>query len=167
MGHRIQRMMQGIRRTVVVVASLSVIATGVAVLESSLPNRVVDRQAASGWGGEALTESSGKESTFSLIGVANACGLGASSCFKCHNGSRAAAPNMDEASAPWHAQHHSVNHSCAGCHDGNPRIIRKEMAHRNLIADPKQTPERSCVSCHKDDSSERLNTYLSVASGGK
>jgi hypothetical protein len=95
-----------------------------------------------------------------IIRPANACGLGASSCFKCHNGKRAAAP----AKQPWHTQHTSVNHSCVGCHGGNPRIIRKEMSHQGLIADPRSKPEQGCKGCHQgDDFPALLQTYTKIA----
>lgn len=167
MARRIQRMVRSIRRTVVAIASLSVVALGLAMVESSLPTSVAGGDEHAGWGGESLAETHASPGLFSLIGVANACGLGASSCFKCHNGSRAAAPNMDETAAPWHAQHRTVNHSCAGCHDGNPRIIRKAMAHRNLIPDPNQMPDKSCASCHADDSNQYVQRYLTAARGEK
>jgi hypothetical protein len=128
----------------------------------------VERNAAAeGWGGESLAAVQGDVSRFSIIGVANACGLGASSCFKCHNGTRAAAPNEDAATAPWHADHRTVNNSCAGCHNGNPRIIRKEMAHNKLIGDPRGQPKEGCTGCHATDTDEKLARYSSVTGGGK
>lgn len=167
MRRRIQQLVFSIRRTLVVVASLSVIATGLAVIDQSLPSPAADGPQTGGWGGESLAGESTHTGTFSLIGVANACGLGASSCFKCHNGQRADEPDMDQATAPWHVQHQKVNHSCAGCHDGNPRIIRKQMAHRDLIANPNETPDRSCAGCHENDADEYLQRYLAAASGEK
>jgi len=102
---------------------------------------------AGAWGQEAV---SARGSAWSPIPVANACGLGASSCFKCHNGSRAAAPRMDKQNGEWHAQHQHVNDDCVGCHAGNPRIIKKELAHANLVADPRTQPAR-CAACHKSE----------------
>ncbi len=167
MGRRIQTMLKGIRRTVVTIASLGVVATGLAVVDSSLPTSIAGEPDA-GWGAESLAEGTGQSSGFSLIGIANACGLGASSCFKCHDGNRAEAPNMDESAAPWHVQHDKVNHSCNGCHNGNPRIIRKSMAHRDLIVNPNETPDQSCASCHEgDEADEYLQRYLTAASGEK
>lgn len=110
------------------------------------------RATATGWGEEALQA---RTPHWSPIPVANACGLGASSCFKCHNGQRAAAPKMDKENGLWHAQHRTVNDSCAGCHAGNARIIKKELAHSGLVADPRAKSER-CASCHKSEDSVAL-----------
>lgn len=94
--------------------------------------------------------------TASPIPVANACGLGASSCFKCHNGKRAAEPATKE----WHTQHDKVNHSCVGCHKGNERLMLKNMAHKQLIADPRDKAEDTCMSCHdKGDVAALLGKY--------
>lgn len=168
MGRRFQRMMRSIRRTVVGVTALGVVATGLAMFEASLPTSVADQEQVNGWGSESLAEVHKKAGVFSLIGVANACGLGASSCFKCHNGSRADKPESDPEKAPWHAQHAKVNHSCAGCHNGNERIIRKSMAHRKLIANPVSAPEQSCASCHSGgETKEFTQRYLTAISGEK
>lgn len=110
----------------------------------------------SAWGQEAVSV---RAASWSPIPLANACGLGASSCFKCHNGSRAAAPKMDKEAGPWHAQHAHVNDDCVGCHAGNPRIIKQELAHAALIADPRTKPER-CAACHKsEDTTALLQPY--------
>lgn len=82
------------------------------------------------------------------ISVANACGLGASSCFKCHNGQRAPEPGSDPATAPWHVQHQKVNGSCVACHQGNPRLMKKNIAHNKLVPNPISKPQESCFSCH-------------------
>lgn len=112
--------------------------------------------AAMSWGEEALQA---RTSDWSPIPIANACGLGASSCFKCHNGQRAAAPKMDKENGLWHAQHRTVNDSCAGCHAGNARIIKKELSHSGLVADPRAQSER-CVSCHKsEEAADLLKQY--------
>lgn len=112
-----------------------------------------------GWGHEALSELRVQLGALSPVPVANACGMGASSCFKCHNGKRAAAPKTDRQSGLWHVQHKTVNHSCVGCHAGNARIIKQEMAHEGLIADPRTKPE-TCASCHKaDNPTALLATY--------
>lgn len=113
------------------------------------------RNTAPGWGNEALEALHAHVQGWSPIPIANACGLGASSCFKCHNGQRAAAPKMDKENGLWHAQHRTVNDSCAGCHAGNARIIKKELAHSGLVADPRAKPER-CASCHKSDDTVAL-----------
>lgn len=108
-----------------------------------------------GWGTEALTAQH-EAPAWSPIALVNACGMGASSCFKCHNGKRAAAPKMDRKSGAWHADHKTVNHSCVGCHSGNARIIKQELAHSGLITDPRTRPE-TCAACHK---SQDTNTLL-------
>ena len=56
---------------------------------------------------------------------------------------------MDIKVAPWHPDHQKVNFSCAGCHKGNPRLLKKGLAHKKMIADPRATPDKSCASCHK------------------
>jgi hypothetical protein len=117
---------------------------------------------AAGWGGEATAALAQHASALSPIGLANACGLGASSCFKCHNGKRAAAPTAD---APWHAQHAKVNNSCVGCHSGNPRMMKEDMAHKNLLAKPRSGAE-TCGGCHKTDLNKVQGAYQGI-SGGK
>ncbi|MFO1298462.1 MAG: hypothetical protein U1F25_19675 [Rubrivivax sp.] len=52
------------------------------------------RAAAAPWGGEAAAADSEDPLHWLPMAPANACGLGASSCFKCHNGKRAAAPML-------------------------------------------------------------------------
>jgi len=101
----------------------------------------------SGWGDEVQNAIA----ALSPIQLANACGLGASSCFKCHNGKRAALPKMTDI---WHDDHRKSNYSCAGCHKGNPRLLKKKLAHRELIVNPRVEPKR-CNVCHlsKDASS--------------
>jgi len=116
-------------------------------------------QAAGGWGGEAAVALSEGAARLSPIPLANACGLGASSCFKCHNGKRAAAPNMDAKKSPWHAQHSKVNNSCVGCHKGNPRIMKEDMAHAKMIAKPRDNSADSCASCHTGDLAKVQGAY--------
>jgi hypothetical protein len=121
------------------------------------------RVAESDWGAEALAPVARAAFELVPIPVANACGIGASSCFKCHNGSRAPAPKADKAAAPWHPQHKTVNDSCVGCHQGNARIIKKEIAHTGLVKDPRTAPD-ACGRCHKGgNTAELVKTY----SGGK
>lgn len=122
-----------------------------------------DRMAA-GWGGEATAALAQHASALSPIGLANACGLGASSCFKCHNGKRAAAPNADPAKAPWHAQHSKVDNSCAGCHRGNPRVMKEEVAHTKMVAKPRDDSAGTCAGCHTSDLAKVKTAYVS---GGK
>jgi hypothetical protein len=102
----------------------------------------------SGWGSEALNIIHQQSKQWSLIPLANACGKGASSCFKCHDGRRAQAPTTGKDIGAWHLHHQKVNNSCAGCHNGNARIIKQEIAHIGLIADPRKNSE-VCASCHK------------------
>ncbi|MBF0218069.1 MAG: hypothetical protein HQL49_00865 [Gammaproteobacteria bacterium] len=104
------------------------------------------------WSANVLAEIHEGIVTASPIGIANACGLGASSCFKCHNGTRAALA----APKPWHTEHEKVNHSCVGCHDGNERLMLKEMAHKELVGNPILTPEKYCMNCHKDADMQTL-----------
>lgn len=118
------------------------------------------QQAEQGWGSEVLAEASETLQKVSPIALANACGLGASSCFRCHNGKRAEAPNKDEAEAPWHVDHDKVNYSCAGCHKGNPRILKQAIAHKNLIANPVANPDETCASCHGEDAKAKQKIYL-------
>jgi hypothetical protein len=121
------------------------------------------------WGSEALQVARDRAFEWAPFAVANACGLGASSCFKCHNGNRAAAPKSDKKKDPWHPDHKVVNDSCVGCHGGNARIIKKEIAHTKMVANPLTTPD-ACTHCHKSgDEPALLKKYQQVASaaGGK
>ena len=92
-----------------------------------------------------------------------ACGLGASSCFKCHNGKRAGAPKSDASSAPWHAQHAKVNNSCVGCHRGNPRVMKDDVAHAKMVAKPRDDGAGTCAGCHSADLAKVKTAYT----GGK
>lgn len=112
-------------------------------------------EAAPSWGSEALTAVYTGVAKLSPIQLANACGAGASSCFKCHDGRRASAPKYDERTGPWHLHHKTVDHSCVGCHKGNERIIKKEIAHVALIVDPR-TKSEDCTSCHKPEEVAKL-----------
>lgn len=117
-----------------------------------------------GWGAEVFNAVHGEAILNGLIKPANACGLGASSCFKCHNGQRAPVPGADPAKDPWHVQHASVNNSCVGCHAGNPRLMKESMAHSGLLADPRATPDKSCAACHQgSDIASLLQAYQSIA----
>lgn len=104
------------------------------------------------WGSDVLASVHEGIVTASPISVANACGLGLSSCYKCHNDKRAAAP----AKKDWHEQHNKVNHSCVGCHQGNERLMLQNMAHKDLIADPRSEPQKSCADCHSDGDMKTL-----------
>jgi len=144
------------RALVLLIAGAAVTATIASVW--SLSPRDSNTQAAA-WGEEVLLQAREHVSALSPIAAANACGMGASSCFKCHNGTRAKAPGMDKQKDPWHVQHQTVNYSCAGCHHGNPRLIKKELAHAELIKDSRTRPD-TCESCHKgQDVGKLLKTY--------
>lgn len=138
-------------------AWLLLLAIGAGLTLQARPSAPVAAAPAEGWGVEALAaEEEGIDlARLSPVALANACGLGASSCFKCHNGKRAAAPVAD-ASQPWHLDHKTVNFSCAGCHAGNPRLLKKELAHKGLNAHPITTPGQSCTSCHAGGEADRL-----------
>lgn len=119
------------------------------------------------WGSEALNAV--REQAFALapMAVANACGLGASSCFKCHNGKRAPSPKMDKKATPWHPDHSTVNDSCVGCHGGNPRVIKEEIAHANMQKDPRVNIA-ACAKCHQSGNAPTLlKSYQGAAAGGK
>ncbi len=116
------------------------------------------------WGDKLLSNIDPYVINASPIRVANACGLGASSCFKCHNGNQASVPSTK----PWHSQHEVVNYSCAGCHQGNPRIMNKAMSHSRMIANPVQQPAKDCFSCHKSSDAQKLvDRYLKLLNKGK
>jgi len=130
--------------------AFSLLAVGVAWLAGDGQGQPEARVAAAGWGAESLATVREGLGKVSPIALANACGMGASSCFKCHNGKRAALPNMDPAKAPWHVEHKSVNGSCVGCHKGNPRLMKEEMAHAGMLKAPRGGTE-ACGNCHKSD----------------
>lgn len=110
-----------------------------------------------GWGREAIEDLREYAAALSPIASANACGLGASSCFKCHNGTRASVPKMDAQKAPWHLEHKSVNGSCVGCHKGKDRLIKKELAHEGMIIDSRLKVVEACDVCHKLGNTAELN----------
>lgn len=122
---------------------------------------------ASAWGDEALHAWGEDLTALSPVAPANACGLGASSCFKCHNGKRAPSPSLDVRLHPWHVDHQAVNYSCAGCHQGNPRILKQEIAHEKLVAQPLAAPEKTCATCHNPAQVESFTRrYQQVLNGG-
>ncbi|KAF7597737.1 MAG: hypothetical protein CGU28_16940 [Candidatus Dactylopiibacterium carminicum] len=139
---------------------------GSSVLQLWRTSSVVEEAAfRSDWGSEAIVAFTENARSISPIALANACGLGASSCFKCHNGARAEAPGSD----PWHVQHKQVNFSCVGCHGGNSRLLKKEIAHTGLVANPANGPAQACAACHDPIGKPAdLNLYKSTqASKGK
>lgn len=140
---------------------LSLLGLGVAVV-AGMAGRHAEESAdvaAAGWGSEATVAIAEGVQRLSPIPLANACGLGASSCFKCHNGKRADKPEMDAAKAPWHAQHSKVNNSCVGCHKGNSRIMKEDIAHAKMVAKPRDNTTESCASCHKGDLAKVQGAY--------
>lgn len=143
---------------------LSLFGLGVAMLTSLAGKHAEDSvgQVAAGWGGEATVALAEGVAQLSPISLANACGLGASSCFKCHNGKRAAAPEMDAAKSPWHAQHAKVNNSCVGCHKGNSRIMKQEVAHAKMLAKPRDNTADACGSCHQGDLTKVQGAYHAI-----
>lgn len=148
-------------------ALLAMFSLGVAWFVGDIPApRDTESVAAQGWGAESLAEVRSSLRQISPVALANACGMGASSCFKCHNGKRAAAPNMDAAKAPWHAQHKKVNNSCVGCHKGNPRLMKEDLAHAGMLKGPRGG-HNACGSCHTSDLAKVEAMYKSVTGGSK
>jgi len=143
---------------------LSLLGLGVAVLAGLAAKHVEDTadHMATGWGGEATAALVEGAAQLSPIALANACGLGASSCFKCHNGKRADQPGMDANKSPWHAQHAKVNNSCVGCHKGNSRIMKEDVAHAKMLAKPRDNSADACGSCHKGDLSKVQGAYHAI-----
>lgn len=140
----------------------------VMVNDADSPIAAVDGMTSQGaethaWGDEVLASIHEHVVTGLPIRVANACGLGASSCFRCHNGKRAEEPANDPVKDPWHVQHKTVNNSCAGCHQGNPRLMKQDIAHTGLIANPRLQPATTCFSCHTSSNAQGLvDVYLKL-----
>jgi len=145
---------RGIVRTAAGTAAVVAVALAWS-LAGSTPERADGSVASAkpeGWGAEAIADVRDLIRQASPIAEANACGMGASSCFKCHNGTRAAAPSEQK----WHTDHKSVDNSCVGCHKGNPRLIKKELAHTAMVKDPRPNPAEMCASCHKTGNASDL-----------
>ncbi len=137
--------------------TVAVVAVALAwSLASSNPERTdgagVAQRADGGWGNGSHRRRARHDAGGLSIAEANACGMGASSCFKCHNGTRAAAPSQEK----WHTDHKSVDNSCAGCHKGNARLIKKELAHAEMVKDPRPKPADHCAGCHKTGNASDL-----------
>ena len=96
------------------------------------------------WSSEVLADIHEKVIISAPIPVANACGLGASSCYKCHNGKRSGLPSKEFCLE----QHKKVNNSCVGCHKGNARLMVESMAHKGLVPDPRTIAQEVCMDCH-------------------
>lgn len=145
----------GRRGSFAIVLAAGVLALGLVGL-GSFNGASSDRTDFHGWSESTLERIHEGIQRSSPIPVANACGLGASSCFQCHDSPRAERWSPD----PWHEQHAEVDHSCAGCHQGNPRLNRAQMAHRDMIVDPREAPSETCASCHSADEVDTLlETY--------
>ena len=160
----LQRLLREFARTLLAIALL-VSGTTLVIInhDDSGDVPLAQQDAQDGWGSEALSQVYHGMSGMSPIPLANACGLGASSCFKCHNGKRAKAPTMDSETGPWHSDHAKVNHSCAGCHQGNPRLMKEKMAHRNMLSDPRSDLQQACSTCHAGSDLDALSKpYMSL-----
>ena len=144
---------RGLAKTLAGTLPVVGIALGWSLLAGS-PERadVAAAPSHAGWGAEAIAEIRDAMRTVSPIAEANACGMGASSCFKCHNGTRSKAPPPDK----WHTDHKSVDNSCGGCHKGNPRLIKVELAHKDMVKDPRGKHVESCAGCHKGGDTAQL-----------
>ncbi len=146
---------RGAWRTALGTAAVAAVALALSFAASS-PERTdgygTARDPAAGWGAEAVADLRDALRAVSPIAEANACGMGASSCFKCHNGTRAAAPST----AKWHTDHKSVDNSCVGCHKGNARLIKKELAHTAMVKDPRPQVDALCGACHKSGDAAKL-----------
>lgn len=108
--------------------------------------------APAGWGASAIRKIHYSFAACSPIAAANACGMGASSCFKCHASGRGPAISK----SPWHSDHEQVNNDCVGCHQGSPWILKKSLAHAGMIANPLTVPEKSCATCHQGANISKL-----------
>ena len=144
---------------------LSVLGLSVVILTglAEKSDEPVASHSVTGWGAEATATVAEGLTQLSPISLANACGMGASSCFRCHNGKRAAIADMDPKKSPWHAQHAKVNNSCVGCHKGNARIMKEDLAHKNMLAKPRDNTADACASCHKSDLAKVQGAYPSTA----
>lgn len=142
----------------------ALVAFGDAALQARSPSQPdVQAHAASGWGSEALAALH-EAPLLSLVRVANACGLGTSSCVRCHDGRRAAAAPATDTAGPWHRDHAKVSYSCTGCHEGNPRVMRQDVAHKKMVAQPLKAPDSHCKDCHKNDRAALARRYQSILS---
>jgi hypothetical protein len=161
----LKRLIRKSTRTLLVVAFLVVGASLVIFSHDSIDASSTQAAEPGGWGREVLSQVYTGLSSLSPISLANACGLGASSCFKCHNGKRAGAANMDSEKAPWHNQHARVNNSCASCHKGNPRLMKEKMAHNHMIGDPRNNIQQACSTCHSGTDLDALSRPYYVSAG--
>lgn len=93
---------------------------------------------------------------------ANPCGLGATTCFKCHDGRKALLPN----DAAFHGDHSSVNYSCPSCHGGKPWMKAKGSSHRGLRPNPMEDKKESCEKCHPDGLPGKTDSYKTSGLSG-
>ena len=56
---------------------------------------------------------------------------------------------IDSARSSGTPEFSSVDNSCVGCHKGNPRLIKKELAHTEMVKDPRPKAAEMCAGCHK------------------
>ncbi len=160
-------MLRHFSRALLLVTLVVSVATLLVINQHSNDASSVQAALDDGWGSEVLSLAYDGISS-SIIPLANACGIGASSCYKCHNGKRAGAPDMDVKKAPWHKEHAKVNNSCAGCHKGNPRLMKESMAHNRMISDPRDKLQQACSTCHAGDDLDTLSKpYLSLRGNNK
>ncbi len=153
LSRELRNLWRASRRVVSSLLTLALVATAWALLAGDPPraDQGSPVAAAPGWGQEALADVQERLREVSPIGLANACGMGSSSCAKCHNGTRAAAPKAEK----WHTDHKTVNDSCVGCHRGNPRIMKADLSHAKMVVDSRTAPE-TCTACHKSDDMTKL-----------
>jgi hypothetical protein len=153
LSRELRNLWRASRRVVSSLLTLALVATAWALLAGDPPRADAGpaTAAAPGWGHEALADVQERLREVSPIGLANACGMGSSSCAKCHNGTRAAAPKAEK----WHTDHKTVNDSCVGCHRGNPRIMKADLSHAKMVVDSRTAPE-TCTACHKSDDMTKL-----------
>ncbi len=131
-------------------SALMVLLLGLVLWTFGEDRRGPDAQAnAASWGHEALDTEPATLADWLPLAPANACGLGGSSCFKCHNGKRAGLPNMDQKKAPWHAQHSKVNNSCVGCHKGKRAAAPRSDPGKGPWHAQHAKVNNTCVGCHR------------------
>ncbi len=161
----IKQVISGTGRTLLLLICLGMSGVMIFMITDNPQQNFTAETETSEWGSEAISEVYDGLSRLSPISLANACGLGASSCFKCHNGKRAMAPKTSPADGPWHEQHSSVNNSCTGCHKGNPRLMKEKMAHSRLLTDVLNNTDKACSKCHSgDELDDLIKAYTAIGS---
>jgi hypothetical protein len=92
----------------------------------------------------------------SPIPVAAQCGSNPppdSSCYTCH-----VLEDPVSGNGEWHGIHANKD-CCAKCHGGNCRVMDKDLAHKDMIANPLSDIYTDCHSCHPDDYQIRAETF--------